>query len=50
MDTHCKIGRVRPKGPRNITTRLPAKFMDTTKKLIASTGCDPFRATKQKAE
>lgn len=42
-DPHCKIGRVRLKGPRRITTRLPRKFLATTAALRAA-------ADKQKGQ
>lgn len=35
MDTHCKIGRVRLKGPRSVAKRLPLKLIETSLKQPA---------------
>lgn len=44
IDPHCKAGRyLILKGPRNITTRLPRKFLATTAALRAA-------ADKQKGQ
>lgn len=33
IDPHCRIGRVRLKGKRNISTRLPSKTIEVALKL-----------------
>lgn len=35
---HCRIGKIRLKGPRHISRRLPKKFAETTLKLMAEVG------------